>query len=103
MRIIDSKGKDVTYFGFHAPINHHAMKMADPNYKINPKFIGITKPRGKNFIPISFAMMHMGLWHDATLKDEEEFSHPYEWLSKVSDVKAEGRSVLVSFTIHIKN
>ena len=103
MRIIDSEGNDVPYFGFHAPINHHAMKMADPTYKINPRFISINKPHGKNYIPIGFAMIHLGLGHENKVQDEEEFSHPYEWLSKVSDVVSEGRSVLVSFKILMQN
>lgn len=92
MRIIDAEGKDVPYFGFHAPINHHALKMADPNYKVNPQFISMVKAPGTTCIPIGFAMMHMGIGNAD--QDQEEFSHPYEWLANVSEAIAGGISVL---------
>jgi len=102
MRIIDHEGTDVPYYGFHAPINHHAMKMANPTYKVNPKFIAKNRAPGTTFISIGYAMMHLNLGTNTEAKDEdEEFSHPYEWLSNVSDATAEGRSVLVSFVTYI--
>jgi len=102
MRIIDNEGKNVPYYEFHAPINHHDMKMTDPTYKVNPNFIVKNRAPGTTFIPIGYAMMHLNLGTNAEAQDEdEEFSHRYEWLSNVSDATAEGRSVLVSFVTYI--
>lgn len=39
MRIINDQGIDIPCLRFHNPINQHALKFAEPSYKVNPQFI----------------------------------------------------------------
>jgi hypothetical protein len=44
MRIVDEHGEDIPYYGTHYPTNHHAMKVADPNYVPPIEFLSLVEP-----------------------------------------------------------
>ncbi|XP_024639800.2 uncharacterized protein [Medicago truncatula] len=120
MRIVDDRGLDIPYFGFHYPINHHVRRVADPSYVSPKSFISVVdspNDDGEVGLPIPFEMFGEfvaveDVGHEAgntvvngpyQIPENDEPVHipavdgepeEYIWTLKVTQAVADGRSVM---------
>lgn len=111
MRIVTDEGVDIPYFGFHSPINYHAMKVADPAFVAPVGFISVVddpNDDGDVGMAIPFELFKDYMVVNNSVDGQPDIEGPtpmyapadnglpeeYIWSVNVSVAVAEGRSVL---------